>query len=98
MQLSVYQSIYTHLDNLQALYSNSGTKMCSLAYVCENLAPILEGLGNNQPEIFAVVRGVFIAFLEQMFDIVFREENDDVREEGLEDLDEVLSALDKQVH
>ncbi|GFW55304.1 hypothetical protein TNCV_116901 [Trichonephila clavipes] len=97
MQFSVYENIYTNLDNIQALYSNSGSEMCSLAYVCENLTPILENLGNDHPELFAVVRGFFILCLDQMYDIVFSEENDDVREEGLESLDEVLSALDKLV-
>ncbi|GFU97763.1 hypothetical protein TNCV_2532361 [Trichonephila clavipes] len=71
--------------------------MCSLAYVCENLTPVLEYLGNDHPRLFADVRRFFLACLDQMYDVVFREENDDLREEGLEDLDEVLSILDKLV-
>ncbi|GFW69160.1 hypothetical protein TNCV_1819141 [Trichonephila clavipes] len=95
MMTSVYGNIYTNLDNIQALYSNSGTEMCALAYVCENLATVLEFLGNDHPRLFADVRKFFLACLDQMYDIVFSEENDDVREEGLEDLDEVLSVLYK---
>ncbi|GFU97707.1 uncharacterized transposon-derived protein F54H12.3 [Trichonephila clavipes] len=74
-----------------------GGEMCSLAYVCENLTPVLEYLGNDHPILFVDVRRIFLVCLDQMYDIVFREENDDLREEGLEALDEVLSILDNLV-
>ncbi|GFW00192.1 hypothetical protein TNCV_2914741 [Trichonephila clavipes] len=86
MTISVYGNIYTHLDNIQALYSNAGGEMCSLGDVCENLTPVLEYLGNDHPRLFADVTRFFLACLDQMYDIVFREENVDLREEGLEDL------------
>ncbi|GFX69610.1 hypothetical protein TNCV_1769791 [Trichonephila clavipes] len=74
-----------------------GGEMCPLVYVCENLTPVLEYLGNDPSRLLADVRRFFLACLDKMYDIVFREENDDLREQGLEDLDEVLSILDTLV-
>ncbi|GFW62177.1 uncharacterized transposon-derived protein F54H12.3 [Trichonephila clavipes] len=78
-------------------YPVTSGEMCSLAYVCENLTPVLEYLGNDHPRLFADVRRFFLACLDQMYGIVFTEENDDLQEEDLEDSDDVLSIRDKLV-
>ena len=90
MQTSVYDNIYTYLGHMKALYSRSGgEEMCALANICEELTAVLETV---HP---ANAKALFLKCLDRMYDIVFSEDDDDLRDEGTDYLDEVLSIVDK---
>lgn len=93
MQTSVYDNIYTYLGHMKALYSRSGgEEMCALADICEELTALLETV---HPSLFADAKASFLKCLDRMYDIVFSEDDDDLRDEGTDYLDEVLSIVDK---
>ncbi|GBN02848.1 hypothetical protein AVEN_168201-1 [Araneus ventricosus] len=94
---------------MRALYSDPGDEeMFALVRLCESLTGILESLykslteipeslGNDHFRLHLDVRRYFLRCIDQMYEIVFNKDNDNVQEQGSKVLDELSNLLTEQV-